>query len=235
MKINRITFTGADNNTNYQDLVDIQKEYPFVEWGILFSKGDREGTEKYPTQEWIKNLPEGLNLSAHFCGKYSREVIDDLKFDEVEKVKSKFNRIQLNYSFKENRLDTLVMIRNYSDDNKVNFIFQYNKGNAEPLDVLMEISSSNHMSHINFLYDASGGRGIEIKEIKAPFEYYTGYSGGINPDNVSGIISLIEDFQNPSNVYIDMEAGVRSDGKFDLGKVKDVLQKYTNREVKQVG
>ena len=234
MKINKITFTGADDNTNYQDLLNIQNEFPLVEWGILFS-GSRKGTEKYPTQEWIDNLPGELNLSAHFCGKYSREVIEKLNFEEVEKVRNKFKRIQLNYSFKESWLDTLVMIRNYSDDNKVNFIFQYNKGNKEELDMLMEMSSSEHMNHINFLYDASGGRGIEIKEIKAPFEYYTGYSGGINPDNISTIVSLIENFQNPYEVYIDMEAGVRSDGKFDLTKVRDVLQKYSNREVKQIG
>jgi len=38
MKINKITITGADDRTKISDLVQLQKDYPFVEWGILFSK-----------------------------------------------------------------------------------------------------------------------------------------------------------------------------------------------------
>jgi len=38
MKINKLTITGADNNNSYNKLFELQQKYPFVEWGILYSK-----------------------------------------------------------------------------------------------------------------------------------------------------------------------------------------------------
>lgn len=33
MKINRVTITGADGKNTYSELLSLQKQYPFVEWG----------------------------------------------------------------------------------------------------------------------------------------------------------------------------------------------------------
>lgn len=222
MQINKVTFTGADDNTNYQDLLDIQKEYPFVEWGILFS-GNRKGTPKYPTQDWIDNLPGELNLAAHFCGKYARQIIESSDFDEVEQVFDKFNRVQLNYTF--NKLTNLTKLSNELKHYAIDFIFQYNNSNSE---TLQELMNTHFDDNINFLYDSSGGNGVEIKEIKTPFKYYTGYSGGIGPENVESIVKTIQNFPDDSQVYIDMEGKVRTGDLFDLDKVKQVLEKFKN-------
>ncbi len=224
MKINKVTFTGADNNTTYQELLDIQRKYPFVEWGILFS-GTRKGTEKYPTQEWIDNLPGELNLSAHFCGKYSREIIEELNLDELQKLATNFKRVQLNYIFKNGFPNKIGAIKEFAPNWNRDVIFQYNKANAQVLDSFIK---SGLPSCINFLYDSSGGRGIEIQEVSPPFKYYTGYSGGIGPENVFSIANLIQGSKYchfDQNVWIDMEGRVRTEGKFDLNKIQEVLEK----------
>jgi len=35
MKLRHITFTGADDNTNLSEILDISKKYPFIEWGFF--------------------------------------------------------------------------------------------------------------------------------------------------------------------------------------------------------
>ena len=81
------------------------------------------------------------------------------------------------------------------------------------------------VSNTHVLYDSSGGRGTEIKSIQAPYmDIYTGYSGGLNPDNVEEICKQIQGHSNPSKVWIDMESGVRTEDVFDLEKVIKVLE-----------
>ena len=48
--LNRVTFTGVDDRTNVNDLVDLTKRFPFVEFGVLISKGNtnRSVVNRYP-------------------------------------------------------------------------------------------------------------------------------------------------------------------------------------------
>ena len=76
MKINKLAIAGPDDLVKHEDLLNLQNEYPFVEWGILFSSTN--GKPRYPTQNWIsKAVNLKLNLSAHFCGWWSREVLEN--------------------------------------------------------------------------------------------------------------------------------------------------------------
>lgn len=225
MEINRVTFTGADDNTDPKVLMAIQEKYPNVEWGILFSK-DRQGTEKYPSQEWINSLPAELNLSAHFCGWYSRSVLDYKAINLIHELPKSFKRVQLNYTFNDKNKKYGMpfvhhLIKPSNGDNR-QLIFQYNKSNKEILDAWMTWWGDD--GRLSFLYDSSGGRGLEIKEIQNPFKWYTGYSGGLKPENITHITDLIKNHSNTSDVWIDMEAGVRTDGQFDLEKVVEVLK-----------
>jgi hypothetical protein len=52
MKIDRVTITGADNNNTHEELLELQKKYPFVEWGILYSQ-KKAGENRYPTLDHI--------------------------------------------------------------------------------------------------------------------------------------------------------------------------------------
>ncbi len=75
----RITFTGADDQTSIQDMLALVKDYPMVEFGILFSP-KRTGTARYPSLEWLERevFPnaENLALAAHLCGGDSKEVLE---------------------------------------------------------------------------------------------------------------------------------------------------------------
>ena len=47
--------TGADDSVDPKELFRISEKYPFVEWGILFSKS-ATGRYRYPSKEWIVNF-----------------------------------------------------------------------------------------------------------------------------------------------------------------------------------
>lgn len=219
MKINRVTITGADNETKYVDLLSMQKLYPFVEWGILFSK--KEGSQRFPSQDIIKKFTS-LNLSAHFCGWYSKEVLQNQNFDLIRNLGSDFKRVQLNYNFKFSKGWDLKPVLEFCNNYKEkSIIFQYNKSNK---DILDEFQTNKLPSNIHFLYDSSGGRGTVIENIQPTFKNYTGYSGGLDVNNVESICENITK-SGTGDVWIDMESGVRTNNEFDMSKVEKVLQK----------
>ena len=218
MKIDRVTITGADTNTNISDLIEITKQYPFVEWGILFSQN--EGRPRYPTNIWKTGLiNQELPLSAHFCGWWAKQVLEEQNFDLIRNLIG-FNRVQLNYNFnRSDKWDIQKLFEFLETFKDVTVILQYNKNNSSTIDAL-----DNIPSNVNFLYDASGGRGTEIKFISDPIhDSYTGYAGGIDIYNVKDICSMISDKQNDSIVFIDLESGARTNDEFNLNKVTLIL------------
>ncbi len=54
MKLKHITFTGIDDRTDIAALQDIQRRYPYVEFGVLLS-WSRQGSERrYPSFRTIR-------------------------------------------------------------------------------------------------------------------------------------------------------------------------------------
>jgi hypothetical protein len=231
MKIDLVTITGADDKVDQKELLKLQKKYPFVEWGILFSTS-KEGTSRYPLNSYIYSLSKELNLSAHFCGQWAKGILERQSFNLIDQLQPNFKRIQLNYNFKaktdwwEFSLEPLFQYCK-STDRKI--ILQHNYNNLETIDV--------HLNHkvvpenINFLYDASGGNNKEIKNIDSPIaansqKYYTGYAGGINLENIENICTIItrNEYCLEDTVWIDMESGVRTNNEFDLDKVTKILE-----------
>lgn len=225
MKINRVTITGADNKINQSDLLLLQEKYPFVEWGILFST-NKDGQPRYPSRvhRIVEFDESALQLSAHFCGFYSREVLEKGNFMLIQLLPFSYKRVQLNYNFKNNkgRFNLVSLLRFVERNKERDIILQYNDSNAE---IIEKFRVNGLPDNINFLYDSSGGRGKLLNDIKNPFKQYTGYSGGISPDNVEGICRYIQNHESSSNVWIDMENGVRTDNQFDLVKVSSVLRR----------
>lgn len=221
MKINRVTITGADDYTSLLDLSNLSAVCPFVEWGILFSKS-KEGTERYPSASKIEYFSAlGLQLSAHFCGWYSKEVLEKRNYSILEKLDG-FARVQINYNFQNSTgWDLRPFIDWIIKHPAISIIFQANKANAHTIGFLEGMDTPQN---IHFLYDSSGGRGSVISEIKKPFGNYTGYSGGIGPNNITSVVKKINEYPNTQQVWVDMETGVRTDNKLDIQKVCDVLQ-----------
>lgn len=226
MTVDRITITGADDNVSPYSLKQLSEKYPFVEWGILFTRTQR-GNSRYPTGDKISQFCSmGMNLSAHFCGWYSKEVLENHNYYLLEMF-GLFNRVQLNYNFTNStEWDLPPLIQWISDNPKLSIIFQVNNVNKAAIDWIDNIIDIP--KNIHFLYDSSGGRGMPIDSMKPPFRTYTGYSGGINPNNVGEIIQRIADYADSDKVWIDMESGVRTDDFFDLKKVESVLKIAAN-------
>jgi phosphoribosylanthranilate isomerase len=225
MKINKLTITGPDDNTDPLDLVRLSNEYPFVEWGILFS-GSKVGQQRYPTLNWVDNLVHGfsdVSLSAHFCGQYAKDVLNNKNYSAIGWLPKRFKRVQLNYNFARSSgydLQHLVEFVKYFSNKSI--ILQYNKSNAERLDRLLldELPDT-----INFLYDSSGGNGKVIESIGSNIkDHYTGYSGGLSPDNIEEICGKVVAVPEDYNVWLDLETGVRTNNEFDLNKVEQVLK-----------
>lgn len=226
MKIDKVTITGADDKILYTDLLNLQEDFPFVEWGILFS-GSKEGTPRYPSKDHReKHFTGALNLSAHFCGWWSRQVLEERNFQLISDLPPQYKRVQLNYSFlnagDDRNLRALNIYLTQHEDRRI--ILQYNHNNMHFIDEWMR--KNNLSSRFHFLYDASGGRGKQITRIlPAIGGHYTGHAGGIDVDNVDSVCCEIGRQESKEDVWIDLESGARTNNNFDLEKVRSVLQK----------
>lgn len=226
MKINKLTITGPDDKVDQSKLVELSQEFPFIEWAILFSKA-KEGQTRYPSREYIDRLTSEtqIPLAAHFCGWWAKEVLENKNYELITSVSDKFKRIQLNYNFRNSVGFKLIPLNEFVStlENKA-IILQYNKSNAEVLTRF--VNEETLPSNIHFLYDASGGRGTEIERIEATIgNQYTGYAGGITPDNVERICQMITDDSEQVNTWVDLETGARTNDEFDLDKVRDIALK----------
>ena len=243
MKLNTVSLTGADDSVDPSSLSQLAQEFPFVEFGILFSNG-RQGTERYPSADWIVKLMDvcvqyhldtgnHLKFAAHLCGEYAREFIkgnSDFWLTRWERESGLFKRIQLNVTDEAfmdiNFLD--LVVESQREGHSWDQVIVQTK---RPFERATYISSANAAlnGRVSLLYDASGGKGISPKSwpsIPAGVKVPCGYAGGINPQNVDQVLKEITKL--PSGVYdswIDMETGVRNDHGFSLDYCREVLQK----------
>lgn len=205
-----ITFTGADEHTSIDDMSRLSDEYP-VEWGILFSPA-RQGSGRYPPISFINELVHGIgDLSAHLCGGHARAVIQEGSCEYDGLIKARFWRAQINTS------DPNVQpaaIATWARAVAVKPILQCRGPFPDSLAT-------------SWLFDASGGRGIEPEAWPAPPEKYkslmVGYAGGLRPENVVRHVENIQLFA--SDYWIDMETGVRDENdRFDLERCRRVCE-----------
>lgn len=89
MRIQLCTITGADEAVNQDDLFRLSREFPFVEWGILFT--ENPGVPRYPGYQWVTDLIESRYtwvdfhgsahefpmFSAHLCGNVTDQFVTD--------------------------------------------------------------------------------------------------------------------------------------------------------------
>ena len=217
MKLWRITFTGADNNTDFKRMEELSEEYPKIEWGILFSKS-KSGVERYPDEDSIRKI---CNLkaqrSAHLCGAWVKDVIKgEFTFEKSEFFRY-FERIQLNFA--KSALKKFI-------DVDMSFLGLNRRiilgGNFSKIPI--NFRENPNVRGKAILFDASGGHGKSPKSWSDAFDGFScGYAGGLNPDNLEENLFALEKVGN-RHIWIDMESGVRTDGQFDLDKVEKCLQ-----------
>ncbi len=231
MRLSRVTVTGADNNTDPKHLIELSKEYPFVEWGILFSK-KRINESRYPFKYYgytLKSLASAhgvdVKLAAHICGNWTREFfLGDFSFKNYFGEISYFDifkRVQLNFNSTNSPYDLDKVLKIVGSHFFTNFIFQHNHSNLNLCNKII-----GKLDNIQFLYDSSGGRGTSRNEWTYPIKgHFTGYAGGLNPTNLEHHLELINSVTEPTEkIWIDVETGVRNNqDELDLQKVKDFL------------
>lgn len=185
-KLHKITFTGADNETSIDQMVELCKKYPFIEFGILIKNkiwGDHSFEDstkwkaRFPSIRWIHELlgrftTERLtnHLSLHICPPLTYELMEDIK---NFRTFGGFKRIQLN---SKPKLFNLQIHNNLCPDllnpgsGDPQLIFQFN--GDKPIQRYTELLSNlertcAYYRHIPApeslpivgLFDMSGGRG----------------------------------------------------------------------------
>jgi phosphoribosylanthranilate isomerase len=224
-----VSFVGVDEKTDFAELERISNAYAgLVEWSVLFSDSKSVGNyARYPSYNFCKDFLEKsasttrVHSSLHLCGSVIERYLEKEK--DVMELCEKAQRIQLNLNIKDypdhqkltDRLWSVLKQFGHS------IILQQNKTKAK----FMEVFFKENIFSISILHDGSGGFGREIEEVVAPDEtYFTGYAGGIKPENVVKIVDLIESNNtNNKRYYIDMESGVRTDNVFSLEKCQRVM------------
>lgn len=220
-----VTITGADDAVDPAALAALSAEFPFVEWGVLLSAtraAADDGQARYPSHTWVLRLAgHRVRLSVHVCGRLMEATIAGVGFKEHRQLLGHASRVQLNGyrpSLGVALADARSRFRHWET------ILQARS--AEDLGPTCD--DTRKLLHGSVLWDASGGRGI------APERWPScagsgpsfGFAGGITPDNVEATIAALHAASDgaPRPYWIDMETGVRTDDRFDLAKVRAVLE-----------
>lgn len=234
MTLDRITFTGADDSTDPEALVDLSAEFPIVEWGILFSSS-QQGRYRFPSEAWLHRLSDaltpGMRLSAHLCGRWVRDLVLDGNFTWPQAYPylcEQFERVQLNFHGEFHRAA-----------DRFPGVLELNAGQCQ---FILQCDGVNDAKARELaarglgvpLFDTSGGAGIVPRGgWPSPWRgVYCGYAGGLGPHNIAAQMEVIARTVGASPFWIDMERRVRSedDSTFDLAKVRAVLAAVQEKE-----
>jgi len=226
--INAVTVTGADDSIRPEELVSIEADFPFVEFGILLSK-KQQGSKRFPSRQWLEELytlwrQEKLTLSGHICGKWVRELClgNPDFFHEFGYIETMFQRLQLNFHAEHHPFDAerlSKIFRQWSACRSI--IFQMDGTNPK----IFHSMYGRWNIYVFPLYDLSGGAGLLPDKWPKQTNIYSGYAGGLSPRNLEKQLEKISAVA-PGLIWIDAETLLRSkkDRLFDLEKVRQFLK-----------
>lgn len=206
-----IAFTGVDSADCLAGMSDLARHYP-IEWGVLIddAKADDVLFANPDVRARLLETP-GLLFAAHVCGAQARLIANSP--DEVTLDLSRFQRVQVNHSFNGSSPQQVENTVRFGRMRRVRTMLQ----------CLVDFPSD---CRLDWLYDTSFGTGKSPDhwpQLPAASGPLCGYSGGIKAQNVRDILEAIAT-PSGSQYFIDMESGVRTGGRFDLGKCEDVCR-----------
>ncbi|MCL4404253.1 hypothetical protein M1432_02835 [Patescibacteria group bacterium] len=222
-----VTVTGADDSIQPEELVEVADNFPFVEFGILLSS-DPKGSTRFPSRAWLEELfsmqlHHMLQLSGHLCGSWVKDLClgSPRCFDELDELAFMFDRFQLNFHAVPHVLHKEKFLRALLDRCEgLDVIFQIDGVN----DGIFDFAKTQDGILARPLFDLSGGTGVLPKEWPRQTDGYSGYAGGLSPNNLRGQMEKIEEVASWP-IWIDAETRLRSenDALFDTGKVWNFL------------
>lgn len=223
-----VTLTGADDSVSPLDLIQLSKDFPFVEWGILI--GSHGGTTRFPSAKWFRQLHEAceaehpfhVNLSLHLCGSVLRSLLagESPTFaDEVEPAE--FSRCQLNFHGERVSPEWAANLVDARGSLPIpSTIIQLDGVN----DWIVEEFQDRDL-HVSGLYDQSHGAGVKPDQWPFPNPRWSiGYAGGLGPGNVAREVVAMKAIACGQDFWIDMETKLYTGDRFDLGKCRQVLE-----------
>ncbi len=220
--LTRVTISGADDAVDPKALQALSSEFPFVEWGILYS-AKRSGEPRYPSLQWLNTLPtqcwdgRRIQLALHLCGESARNTLDGSGV-WLQRVFPSFQRVQVN-GYTPPAAGLVLVAQRWT---VFEFILQVRE-EAHLEGAAEDIHAMGHYKRASILFDPSGGRGLEaFRWPTPPPGIRMGYAGGIKPSTVLDVLRDIGPVD--ASFWIDMESGVRTDDKFDLALVRKVLE-----------
>lgn len=248
MNLKYVTLTGADENTNVDDLVKLSNNHPKVEWAFLHSINGNATKPRYPSLGWIANAIAQLedhNIAIHICGSLVNEYVYGIRdLAWLSKINNPYNiRVQLNIpSYIDVSVEHFIVnfSRMLEKNSLIQFIVQHNNRNANSVINMLNHIKMAQIKNIQVLRDCSGGRGIRESGWSLPenlprFIPY-GFAGGIGPDTVLEDIAALKDLVGQSHIWIDMESSLREKAKtcdsiFSIPTCTDILEKIQNCDV----
>ncbi len=221
-----VTLTGVDESMPLPHLANLSQEFPFVEWGFLYSPKRQGQPGRYPSLQFLKRVFKELSpyvrVALHLCGDSVTDFVTDepVVSDLVRWVAGREGRVQLNFNASTLGFPVEELTDCIDQLPRTPFITQYNQANT---DVWKQLGGcENHC----VLFDASGGRGMSPGGWPAPLQgVRCGYAGGLGPENVQAELARIRAAAGDQPFWIDMEGKLRDQNdRFDLGSVLDVLR-----------
>ena len=101
--LKRLTFTGIDNRTKIEELIELKNKYPLIEFGFLISKNNTNKNidNRFPSLIILQKFKnKNLNLALHVCGSLASQAIKEGSLKEIKEFMGPyfdlFERIQLN-------------------------------------------------------------------------------------------------------------------------------------------
>lgn len=176
---------------------------------------------------WINTLadecrrdPGVLKLSAHLCGRWVRDIFEKAETEVFDILPMGiFERIQFNFHAQRHSVIRSATDLLHKKFKRYELIFQADEVNDSAIGV-KPIGMSAYP-----LFDKSGGAGILPDSWPDAIEY-SGYAGGLSPDNVVHELMQISKASNGYPIWIDAETKLRSedDSVFDLDKVQEFIK-----------
>lgn len=219
--IELVTFTGIDETTPCDALVQLAASYPFSEFAVL--AGTWTGSHpRFPPVATIERWREvagehRVHSAIHLCGRYSRGVCQD-DASEAAGLAAGFDRVQINLP-SDDRRRNVAQVEAFGERIGATTIIQH--------DEAWDSAPAGWMRRTEHLFDRSGGRGIgSIEHWPSPPRgtgRRVGYAGGISPATIEQALAFARRFAG-SRLWLDMESGVRTNGRFDIGAVDAVCK-----------
>lgn len=236
MNLFTVTLTGADESVEPGKLLELSKEFPFVEWGILISP-KRQGREpRYPSHNWQAELRRvwfdavnrNFQICAHLCGQAARDVFGGEGAFFADAFNRMYGEVQLNGFSNVIDLKPLIGVIRRHEEN-FGFIMQVKDQESHDRAIgLDRILFDKHEVRfaIAALYDISGGMGV-MPQIwpDMPMGIQFGYAGGIGPANVESVLTTLSAKEGQS-FSIDMESSLRSRGQINKGLSSPMVLEY---------